>query len=283
MAQRATTISVRSPPTARVIVSSLIFVMVPYLSLAVTFRFTEELILWRLSMDSDELLSLVKAINEGNADQDAKKKAEEEKAAQEKAAQEKAEQEKAAQEKAEQEKAQAQSFISAENAEALVEKTCGGTCMSIDLVTTNQYGQCWYATAVDDEGTKYEYYVNNDGIYLISEQKAEKKPETKKEESDPDQPADEHYEGEPVTIYDSVYAEWHKSNDGQWYATFITYNGTQIFSQTAPAGGGWVFYALDGGSMVQVIYSDMESSEVGEVGPGGVSSHWQSLDGGAWY
>lgn len=232
-----------------------------------------------MTMDTDELASLVKGFNEANADKDeeeAKKAEEAAKKAEEEA--KKAEEEaKKAEEEAKKAEEQSNSLISEANAEALVEKTCGGTCISIDLVSTKQYGQCWYAVAEDDNGNRFEYYVNNDGIYLIDEKGAQK------EQGTPDKGSEEHYEGEPVTIYSSIYAEWHKANDGQWYATFITYNGTQIFAKRAPAGGEWAFWALDGGSMVQVIYADGESSEQGQYGPAGVSSHWQSLDGNKWY
>ena len=243
-----------------------------------------------MSMDTDELASLVKGFNEANADKDVEaeaKKAEEEKKKVEEEAKKAEEEAKKAQEeakkaeeeakKAQEQSSQSSSLISQANAEALVEKTCGGTCLTIDLVTTKQYGQCWYATAEDDNGNWFEYYVNNDGIYLIDEKGAQK------EQGTPDKGSEEHYEGESVTIYDSIYAEWHKANDGQWYATFVTYNGTQIFAKRAPAGGEWAFWAIDGGGMVQVIYADIESSEQGEYGPAGVSSHWQSLDGSKWY
>ena len=237
-----------------------------------------------MSMDSDELASLVKGFNEANADTDVEdeaKKAEEEKKKAEEQAKKAEEEAKKAEEEAKkaEEANNSNKLLSQADAEALVEKTCGGTCLTIDLVTTNQYGQCWYATAEDDNGNRFEYYVNNDGIYLIDEKGAQK------EEGTPNnnQTSGGHYEGESVTIYDSIYAEWHQANDGQWYAVFVTYNGTQIFSSPAPAGGGWVFYALSNGSLVQVIYSDVESSTEGEYGPAGVSSHWQALDGGAWY
>ena len=217
-----------------------------------------------MSMDVNELATLVKGINEANGDQDVtdEKKAEEKKAEEEKKVEEK-----------QQETTTKSALLSDRDAEALVEKTCGGTCTAIDRVTTKQYGECWYATAVDSKGTKYEYYVNNDGIYEISKTESA----VKEQQQQQQQTTGGHYEGEPVTIYDSIYAEWHQAN-GAWYATFVTYNGTQIFAQTAPAGGGWVFYAFTNGQQVQVIYSDSEA-----VGPAGVSSHWQSLEGNAWY
>ena len=214
-----------------------------------------------MSMDSDELATIVKGFNEANADQKVEEKKEEPKAEEKK-----------------EETTNKSSLISAADAEALVEKDSKGTCTSIDLVTTKEYGQCWYAIAVDSEGTTFEYYVTNNGVTLISKTAAQKKPEPAEQKKD----GEDHYEGEPVTIYDSIYAEWHKAND-QWYATFITYNNTQIFAQPAPAGGGWVFWALSNGQQVQVIYSDQESSVTGEVGPAGVSSHWIALDGSAWF
>lgn len=216
-----------------------------------------------VTMDSDDLATIVKGINEANAD----KRPEEEQKAEEKKTEEKA---------AEDNTAKKSTLISAKDAEALVEKDSAGTCTAIDLVSTKQYGDCWYATAVDKNGTTYAYYVDNNGVHLVSKKEAEKKEEKKST-------SEEHYEGEDVTIYGSVFAEWHKNTDGKWYATFTTYNGTPIYATPAPAGGGWAFYALTNGKMVQVIYSDQESSVTGEVGPGGVSSHWQGLDDKKWY
>ena len=139
------------------------------------------------------------------------------------------------------------------------------------MVTTKQYGQCWYAVCVDGNGNRFEYYVNNSGTYLIDEKGAQKEPTQTPSKTG------ERYEGEPVTIYGSVYAEWHQVN-GQWFATFIPYNTPQIFAQPANAGGGWVFYAYRNGKQVQVIYSDQESSVSGEYGPAGVSSHWCNIN-----
>lgn len=220
-----------------------------------------------MSMDTDELATIVKGINEANADQ----RSEEEQKAEEKKAEEKKEEASS--------ETKTSSLISAKDAEAMVEKDSGGTCTAIDLVSTKQYGDCWYATAVDKSGVVFAYYIDNNGLHLVSKTAPEKKEEKKDEKKS----SEEHYEGEPVTIYGSVYAEWHKNSDGKWYATFTTFNGTQILATTAPAGGGWVFYALSNGERVQVIYSDQESKVTGEVGPGGVSSHWQGLDNKKWY
>lgn len=220
-----------------------------------------------MSMDSDELAVIVKGINEANAD----KRPEEEQKAEEKQAEEEKKEEASNSSKK-------SSLISAYDAEALVEKDSKGTCTAIDLVSTKQYGECWYATAVDANGTTYAYYVDNNGVHLVSKEaakKEEKKQEEKKKES-----SDEHTEGESVTIYGSIYAEWHKI-DSKWYATFITYNNTKILA--TPAGGGWNFYAQVNGKSVQVVYSDQESSAKGEVGPAGVSSHWKGVDDGKWY
>ncbi len=210
-----------------------------------------------MSMDADELAVLVRGINEHNGDTDATEKKEEAE---------------------EQQKQQAKdTLISAAEADALVEKDCGGTCTAIDRVSTKQYGDCWYATARDAKGNTYAYYVDNNGVHLIEKKEAAQQ-QTPKADTKPG----EHYEGEPVTIYSNIYAEWHQV-DETWVATFITYNGTQIFAQTAPAGGGWVFYALKNGQQVQVIYSDQESTAEGKLGPAGVSSHWVELDGDTWY
>lgn len=219
-----------------------------------------------MSMDVDELATIVKGVNEANADTDSTE--------QTKTDEKKTEQKKTEEKKTDNQQSSNnsnQSLMSQAEAEKLVEETCGGVCVTISQTTTDEYGLCWYATAVDDNDNNFAYYVNNSGIYLIGEEGSV-------------QPTmyDGHYEGEPVTIYGSVYAEWHMA-DGEWYATFTTYNGTQIFAQPAEAGGGWVFNALYNGQTIQVIYSDQESSETGEYGPAGVSSHWQALDGGAWY
>lgn len=210
-----------------------------------------------MSMDADELAVLVRGINEHNGDTEATEKKEET--------------------KVEEKQQSSGSLISEADAEALVEKDCSGDCIAIDRVSTSQYGECWYATARDSAGNTYAYYVDNNGVHLI-----EKKEATQQQSASAESKSGEHYEGEPVTIYSNIYAEWHQVNT-TWVATFITYNGSQIFAQTAPAGGGWVFYALKGGQQVQVIYSDQESTAEGKVGPAGVASHWVELDGDTWY
>ena len=213
-----------------------------------------------MSMDSDELRTMVKGIQEANADEDGtQKKAEEKK-----------------EEKTEEAKS---TLLSAADAEALVEKTCGGDCTSIDRVVTSKYGECWHACATDSKGTTYEYYVNNDGIYLISETASQANNASKEQKKDAKA---EHYEGEPVTIFDSIYAEWHQMNDGNWYAIFVTYNGTQIFAQPAIAGSGWAFNAFADGTTYGVYYSE-ESTNYGEVGPAGKPSHWSNEDGTRWF
>ena len=98
-----------------------------------------------------------------------------------------------------------------------------------------------------------------------------------------------HYEGESVTIWpDSiqpVYAEWHQDDNGNWWATFWTYNYTKVYAKPAPAGCGWVFYAEESdGSFTQIIRNEMESTEDdGRLGPNGIASHWRSLEGDRWY
>ena len=97
-----------------------------------------------------------------------------------------------------------------------------------------------------------------------------------------------HYEGEPVTIWPggsgSVYAEWHRGDSGQWWATFWTYNWTKVYAKPAPAGCGWTFHCYDAdGNWVQVVRSESESSAFGQYGPAGTSSHWQELDGSRWF
>ena len=225
-----------------------------------------------MSMDSDELRVLVKGIQEANADQTVTEaKTEEQKKEETKTAETKAE----AETKTETQKG---ALLSATEADKLVEKTCGGTCTAIDRVVTQKYGECWYATAVDAKGNKYEYYINNDGIYEISKTEAPKnQTQTQQQTTNGG-----HYEGEPVTIFDSIYAEWHQMNDGTWYAVFITYNGTQIFAKPVPAGSEWVFTAFANGTTYEVEYAE-ESSIYGQTGPAGVSSHWKSVDGSQWF
>lgn len=229
-----------------------------------------------MTMDVDELAAIVKGIKEADADEKATEEKKEEKKEEQKTEQTQTQTQQKQQSSS---STQQGSLLSDKEAEAIVEKACDGTCISIDLVTTKQYGQCWYAVCVDGNGNRFEYYVNNSGAYIIDEKGAQRETVT------PQTPAkkDGHYEGEPVTIYGSIYAEWHQAN-GAWVATFVTYNGTQIFATPASAGGGWVFNAYRNGKSVQVIYSDQESSASGEVGPAGVSSHWCNInDYHDWY
>ena len=234
-----------------------------------------------MSMDTDELEVLVKGISEADADQTSTAQTEEEKKAEEekKRAEEeakRAEEEKKKEEEQKQQEAAAKSNLPTEmEADAMVEKASGGSCVSVDKVTTKQYGECWYCVAVGKDGTKYEYYVDKDGAHLINKT-APSSDQQKKDTSGG------HYEGENVTIFGSIYAEWHQAN-GQWYATFVTYNGTQIFAEPAPAGGGWKFNAIVNGKPVLVFYSEQESSSIGQYGPAGVSSHWLGEDGKTWY
>ena len=96
-----------------------------------------------------------------------------------------------------------------------------------------------------------------------------------------------HYEGEAVTIGDDwgvpVYAEWHQGASGRWWATFWTYNYTYVYAAPAQAGCGWTFHCYDPqGNFVQIVRCE-ESATHGQVGPQGVSSHWQELDGTRWF
>ncbi len=96
----------------------------------------------------------------------------------------------------------------------------------------------------------------------------------------------DHYEGEKVTIGDDwgqpVYAEWHRGSSGKWWATFWTYNWTKVYAEPAPAGCGWAFHVYDQNGNFVNVYRAEESSTHGEVGPQGISSHWQA-DDGTWY
>ena len=97
----------------------------------------------------------------------------------------------------------------------------------------------------------------------------------------------EHYGGEPVTVGDDwgtpVYAEWHRGASGKWWATFWTYNYTYVYAEPTAAGCGWAFHCYDPqGNFVQIVRCE-ESSTHGQVGPQGVSSHWQELDGTRWF
>lgn len=95
-----------------------------------------------------------------------------------------------------------------------------------------------------------------------------------------------HYEGQKVTIGEDwaqpVYAEWHQGDSGQWWATFLTYNGATIYAQPAPAGCGWSFHAYDKDGNFQTVFRCEESAAHGLFGKEGVSSHWQD-DNGTWY
>ena len=215
-----------------------------------------------ISMDVDELAALVKGFNEANAYQKAKEEEKKEEQKEEQKTEEKKQESSSSSQKS--------NLLSAADAEAQAEKASGGTCTSIDLVTTKQYGQCWYAVCVDSSGNVLEYYINNSGCYVIDEKGAQRETVTPAPSKN-----GEHYEGENVTIYGSVYAEWHQAN-GQWVATFVTYNNTQIFA--TPNGNDWTFTAYRNGKSVQVKYSDKESSVYGETGPAGVSSHWCNVN-----
>ena len=95
-----------------------------------------------------------------------------------------------------------------------------------------------------------------------------------------------HYEGEKVTVGDNwgqpVYAEWHRGDSGRWWATFWTYNYTKAYAEPAAAGSGWAFHVYDANGNWVTVYRCKESSDHGQVGPQGVSSHWQDNDGN-WY
>ena len=95
-----------------------------------------------------------------------------------------------------------------------------------------------------------------------------------------------HYEGQQVTIGEDwsqpVYAEWHQDAAGQWWATFLTYNGATIYAQPAPAGCGWSFQAIGPDDTFHMVYRCEESATHGLYGKDGASSHWQD-DLGNWY
>ena len=88
------------------------------------------------------------------------------------------------------------------------------------------------------------------------------------------QDAGGHYEGEKVTISpgigNDVYAEWHYV-DGEWVATFLTYNYNQVTAR--PSGGGWTFWVNDGGRTIQVVRTAEEGAGVNTL------SHWREVDG----
>ena len=86
-----------------------------------------------------------------------------------------------------------------------------------------------------------------------------------------------HYEGEPVTIYPGngggpVYAEWHVI-DGEWCATFVTYNGNTVVARPANNEVGWTFWVTCDGNTVQV-------ERTAEEGAGeNTQSHWREVYG----
>ena len=86
-----------------------------------------------------------------------------------------------------------------------------------------------------------------------------------------------HYEGEPVTIYPGngggpVYAEWHVV-DGEWCATFVTYNGNTVVARPANNEVGWTFWVTCDGNTVQV-------ERTAEEGAGeNTQSHWREVYG----
>ena len=95
-----------------------------------------------------------------------------------------------------------------------------------------------------------------------------------------------HYEGQDVTIGEDweqpVYAEWHQDRAGEWWATFLTYNGTTVYARPEVAGCGWSFHAVGADGAWHAVYRCEESSVHGLYGKDGVSSHWQDDDGN-WY
>ena len=99
--------------------------------------------------------------------------------------------------------------------------------------------------------------------------------------------AESHYAGECVTIPMStadadVYAEWEKDDEGTWWASFSTYNGTAV--QAAPADDGtWTFYAVTDRGLVEIRRVD-ESEDGGGSGPGESSSYWtDTATNTIWY
>lgn len=111
-----------------------------------------------MSMDSDELATIVKGIKEADAEKKEEAKTEEK--------------------KEETKKQSSGSLPSEHDAELLAEKTGGGTCTSIDIVQTKQFGECWYAVVKDEAGNVLEYYITADGIYVIDEKGAERETQT---------------------------------------------------------------------------------------------------------
>ena len=111
-----------------------------------------------MSMDSDELATIVKGIKEADAEKKEEAKTEE---------------------KTETEtKKSSGSLPSEHDAEALAEQTGGGVCTSLDIVQTKQFGECWYAVVKDEAGNVLEYYITADGIYVIDEKGAERETNT---------------------------------------------------------------------------------------------------------
>lgn len=105
-----------------------------------------------MSMDSDELATIVKGVKEADAEKKEETKSET--------------------------KTNTGSLPSEHDAELLAEQTGGGVCTSIDIVNTKQYGQCWYAVVKDDSGNVLEYYITADGIYVIDEKGAQRETNT---------------------------------------------------------------------------------------------------------
>ena len=86
-----------------------------------------------------------------------------------------------------------------------------------------------------------------------------------------------HYEGEPVTISPGnggkdVYAEWHMV-DGEWVATFVTYNGNEVVARPEANEIGWTFWVSDNGTSVQVVRTAEEGAGAN------TESHWQEVYG----
>ena len=86
-----------------------------------------------------------------------------------------------------------------------------------------------------------------------------------------------HYEGEPVTINPGnggkdVYAEWHMV-DGEWVATFVTYNGNEVVARPEANELGWTFWVSDNGTSVQVVRTAEEGAGAS------TQSHWQEVYG----
>ena len=99
--------------------------------------------------------------------------------------------------------------------------------------------------------------------------------------------AEPHYAGECVTIpmptVDAdVYAEWEKDDEGIWWASFSTYNGTAV-QATPTDDGGWAFYAVTDRGLVEIQRVD-ESVDDGGAGPGESSSYWtDTATNTIWY